>query len=774
MWGERRGLLLSLSLTAMLLGGLGFLPLLGGPRYEAGLLAGCLVPFLAACSASKCVARRRELERSLSEVAREGLVVGALHAVVILLVAFLHGLWGGFCEPLDGFAFLLLAPCTGAVLAGLWGAAVGAWGSARNTRRARIGRAALASSLPLLQIVLGFFEFYATPAVFVFSPFVGFFAGPLYETVEYPIQRLVLYRLGSLVTILLVLLLARFFGRGASHVRWVARPRVLDFVCILVLTGMSLSSFVFAERFRLRSTAAGIEEGLGGLVRAGRCEIVYGVTSIPESRVSRLARDCDAHLSQIGRYFEIEPPARVRVYLFESETEKARWIGVARTYIAKPWRHEIYVQEAGFPHPVLGHELAHVVTGEMGRGPFRIAGHGGGLLPDPGRIEGFAVAASPREDTDASLFEWSRAMLELGRLPPVERLFQLGFLSESAARSYTVAGAFVEFVRGRFGAATLRAWYGGASLEELTGASIEELGRQFQGVLREIELAPEILAEAAQRFSGVAVFERRCPHLADRLMLRAESACGISTAVAERETQEVLRLDPTRKELGLRLSRCWLMEGKLDQAEQAAARWSEGDSLPAWMRREALVRRGDVAWARGDFPEARAAFDRALSLSPAPSGRRPIELKRWAIEQPDEAVRATLFEIFVSSNESAGQGAFLLGEWFGRSPDDPLAVYLLGKNLLARGAAVAALPHLRRASELELSLPGFGEEAARSRLIAACQLEDKAEIRRALRHLLARVSFPSRREEALRMAERAGVSLTAEERPVPLVDQSSE
>ena len=78
----------------------------------------------------------------------------------------------------------------------------------------------------------------------------------------------------------------------------------------------------------------------------------------------------------------------MKVFLFASDAEKGAYMGASHTYIAKPWRGEVYVQAAGFPHPTLGHELAHVVSGSFGVGPFHVAGPLGGIIPDPGRIEG--------------------------------------------------------------------------------------------------------------------------------------------------------------------------------------------------------------------------------------------------------------------------------------------------------------------------------------------------------------------------------------------------
>jgi len=119
-------------------------------------------------------------------------------------------------------------------------------------------------------------------------------------------------------------------------------------------------------------------------------------------------------------------------------------MGAADTLIAKPWRREVYVQLAAYPHPVLGHELAHVVAGSFGRGPFRIAGSLGGLWPDPGLIEGWRFAASP-DDDELSDTQWVHAMLELGSVPPIRQVFSLGFLGVAASKSYTLAGSFVRF-----------------------------------------------------------------------------------------------------------------------------------------------------------------------------------------------------------------------------------------------------------------------------------------------------------------------------------------
>src|SRR5690606_27148861 len=135
-----------------------------------------------------------------------------------------------------------------------------------------------------------------------------------------------------------------------------------------------------------------------------------------------------------------------------------------------------------------------------GTGPFRIAGPLGGLVPDPGRIEGFAVAASPRWDDDYTAQTWAAALLALGKLPPLEALFRLGFLGRNSSAAYTVSGAFVEFVRERFGVTAAKAWYGGAEVEEAFGVPLSTLDHDFRLALAALPVSDALVAVARARF----------------------------------------------------------------------------------------------------------------------------------------------------------------------------------------------------------------------------------------------------------------------------------
>src|SRR5690606_32256655 len=244
-----------------------------------------------------------------------------------------------------------------------------------------------------------------------------------------------------------------------------------------------------------------LQRELGGVARSGMC-VVRASRWVSPKVAQRTAWECEGHVRALRQHFELPGSGpTITVYLFASAEEKGRLMGARTTYLAKPWRREVFVQSEAFPHPVLGHELAHAVTADFGAGPFRVAGPLGGLIPDPGRIEGFAVAAAPTEEGDATEAQWARALLELGQLPPSRSLFSLGFLGSAAVKSYTSAGAFVAFLHRKLGASLMKRWYRGDDLEALSGRSWAELDREYRAALADEALSERVRALAEELFS---------------------------------------------------------------------------------------------------------------------------------------------------------------------------------------------------------------------------------------------------------------------------------
>ena len=739
------------------LGLLGLLPLLGGPRYEAALLAGVLAPGCAALAAARRAGARLELEGELSgqEILWVGLRTGLGHACVVLWVATLHGVFFGFCEPGPGYGLLLLGPGVGSVLGGFWGAGVGVL---PGRPRRRLNLALLALAAPVSTAVWGLAEFATSASVYAFDPFVGYFGGPLYDTVSYDLGRLLLFRAGSCATVLALVVAApavrvlrTLDGRirvkvGRGSARWVVAGA-------LALT--SLAHAGASPQLGLRTTTRSLAAALPSSHSWGVCRVRHS-PRLPTHDAARLARECAAHVEQIRGFFGLEGSgAPIDVFLFENAEEKWRLIGARSTYIAKPWRREIYIQNEVFPHPVLGHELAHVVAGEFGRGPLRIAGPLGGLLPDPGRIEGFAVAAAPAEQGEATELEWSSAMLELGRLPAVRTLFSLGFLGTSAVRAYTTSGAFIAFLHEQYGPEILRRFYGGDPLPELTGRSWQDLDRDFREKLSGLTVPRSVTLLAEEVFSRPAVWGRRCPHAASRSFEAAYAVCGGRPEDLRARLAQALRLDATRVDELAMVPACLANAGDKQAALEETQMLLARADLSQRAKSRVRVARADLLREAGEVGAARSLYLSVREEALARAERRAVDVKLWALGRgaPDQDA---VFQLLGVGATTPGEGMRIsdLSRWHETSGDPGVPAYLLGLQLADREPR-ESLPYLLEAAEAQaLPSPDLRVEAWRRILIVACRLEDEPLVRRAEAFLLTRAEDGVVRRQAERLADR--------------------
>jgi len=753
-----RAQLTLLALVSLILFGIGLLPLFGGPSYEFSLACGLVVPLLAtAFNAGESAALRSTPLTAL----HRGFGSGFGLAVVAVVVALVHGAREGFCDFWGDATFFAVGPLPGALLAGVWGglcgALLGGWQS-----KAKVPVAVLLGlSAPLVGIVASLVRYYTSPIIFAFDHFVGYFSGTLYDTVVDGSGRLVTYRVGTLGWLLVAYAVAALIRRdetGALQMQWTARPVAVRFGAVGLLLALGITWA--GPQLGHYQTTASIRQELGHVALSERCEVVYA-SGISQRDAHALARDCDAHIRQHEAYFEVAGPERTTVYLFASSGQKAHLMGARDVYIAKPWRQEIYIQASGFPHPVLGHELAHVMAGVFARGPFLVAGPAGGWIPDPGRIEGVAVAASPRQDDDLTLRQWAAAMLRLEILPPLGKIFRLGFLGENSSKAYAVAGAFIDWLKETYGVAAVRDWYGGASLETAAGKPLGELENEFRAALSQVELPDEAMGVAKARYDRPAVFGRRCPHQVDAVAMQANRALGNLDPSKARELYDaVLQMDPTNFGARVGLGSCALREGEIEQARQAYAALLGDDSLSALEREWLEERLGDVALRDGKLAAAAAHYDRARKLLVDQDDLRTLEVKRAALQGGEHAklARRAITDLLIGDPAFGADwstAAPALGRWSQADDKAGLADYLLGKNLYARGRWEEAAEALDVALRRELKTPLVAAEAIYTRLKVACALGQKQVVDQAAKlYAEAKGVSPGRRFTAARLAER--------------------
>ncbi|MCB9606314.1 MAG: hypothetical protein H6716_06975 [Polyangiaceae bacterium] len=794
-WRGERPLCVGVGLAGGLGLGLGFLPLLGGPGYETSVVAGLLLPALAAnAEGLRAVSKSLQNSRVRAEAAnpaeqpepysrpRDGLNLRALDVIghglwsgtliwlsFVLLNSF-HGLRLGWCDPASDLELMLLGPGFGALAGGAWGGVVGLFlrrrirrrlhaGSQVKPRSMRILTLAAALALPLASIGVSVVRFVTSPMVFAYDPFVGYFSGSIYDTVINA-QGLLTYRLGTLATLAALSCAAFHVELGPQgKLYWQRRGRpgvlLLAAAALLVSVGITISGPTLGHYY----TTADIKHELGGEYSYGRCDLAYDA-ALPRGLMIATARDCDAHIHQLEAFFGAPGPERVTAYFFANGQQKQRLMGAMNVYIAKPWRREVYLQAQGYPHPVLGHELAHVVSGAYAKGPFKVPGRMLGVFANPGLIEGTAVAAAPDEDADLTLQQWARAMLDLKLLPSLERVFHLGFLGENSSTAYTVAGAFVEWFRTEQGKEALRRWYGGETLRAITGKDLEGLEQDWLQSLQKVEVPPAAMGVAKARFDRPAVFGRHCPHTVDRLLEQARALASNDPNGSLKACSELLALEP--ENLGARLAKAkaTVSKGDLDDARKQYRAIADDQRLSTSQRAMGLEELADLELSQGSLEAAKKTYGEVLKATVGEDRLRSVELRR---DMNDPRARSAMVALLIgSSNQQRDwiDAASQLGRWAEAEPDNGLPEYLIGRNLYGNGRFDLAEPRLLAASRKRIDNAKSRAENWRTLLFVACARGDIPVGQRAFAAYAREPGVPPARLSGVtHFAERCGLSV---------------
>lgn len=716
-----------LAVSVAALFALGFVPLFDGPGYEIALGAGIVLGFAVAITAALDLSGA-PAPRPVDAAAR-GISIGALFAFAGWLTTLVHGLRVGFCDAMGGSILFALGPASGALLAGLWGAVAAE--AARGRKRRRLVAVLLGAAGPLGSILISVGRFYGSPMVFAYDPFVGFFSGTIYDTVI-DTSGLLTYRAGSLMTIIAAVVIAMHLDRGPGgrlRLAWPGQP-ALTAAGVIALAA-SVGANALGYRLGHWQTSSTIAAALGARIAGARCEVVYPRSSA-RADMERFTRDCDAHVAAAERWFGAAGPPRITAFVFESAKQKGALMGAADTYIAKPWRREVYVQAGPYPHRVIGHELSHVVAGAFGRGPFRVAGSAFGLLPNPGLVEGVAVASEPPQG-DRTPREQAKAMKDVKLLPPLRRLFALGFLGENAAVAYTVSGAFVGFIHDTFGPGAVRAWYGGRDLSEVTGKSWDDLERAWHEDIDRVVMPEAARAQARARFDRPAIFGRRCPHVIDACRARAGKLRGagdLEGAIAAYE--EVLALDPHDDGTRVSVAGTLMREGKIEEGRAALERLAGSMEVARHVRDRAAEELADLALSVGDEAEAARRYRDLQTRTEDEDQLRNLDVKIAAAEDP--VLRPAVVALLVGTPQRGPDRTMalaLLGALTTDAREAGMAAYLLARQYVNAGQYDDAAAQLDRALGAGISVPRVRVEAERLRLVAACALADAAGAARA-------------------------------------------
>lgn len=593
-----------------------------------------------------------------------GVAVLALLGPAALIL--LNALRRPACEPGSGALWLLVLPMPSALLA----AAVGALARVRGGSAK--GAAWRVAVVELVSLGLGLWSIYAGPAFFLFDHFFGYFPGPLYDETVLLGPTVLAFRAFTLAWAA-----AAVLGCGLLDAD-PARARQYGTAAILLALVTALGSLRFGERIGFRTSDGSLAQALGGVRETKQLTIRYP-REWNEETVDQLVRDASFQAERVTEVLGIKDAARVQVWMYRSADEKRQLVGAAATSFAKPWRREVHVHAMAFPHPVLRHELVHAFAADFARGPFHVPG---GLFPNSPLIEGFAVAHEA-EPEGMTLMQWARAMRAMGLAPDVTALFSTqGFMSAAPARAYTYAGAFIRHLRETRGQAAVTELYRSGDLSRLGDPAA--LLHEFEAALDRERIGPEEKAAAQRRYARPSVFRRRCAREVSAIIEAAARALQANDpAAATGLYEQACAMEPDDPAL-LRNQLTAAIRARDDaRRDEVTRRLLSHEKLDPSLRAAVLTELGDQAWRTGAAGVARDRYAEAAKLDADPATHRGAVARLLAVATPERA--GVIAPLLLDGQTEAGV-LFALNDHLVRAPEDRLVAYLLGRQLVQKGA----------------------------------------------------------------------------------------
>lgn len=677
-----------------------------------------------------------------------------------MVVMFAKSWISGFCNVPEGLAFYLLLPG----ISVLWATTVALLCTVAVERR----RHATLLFLGVMAVSIGIsvFRLATQPPVFAYNPIIGYFPGPIYDEVVVITSTLLTARAIVLVSVLaMVTVLWACFDPSARKIRpsmlWKIRGgspyggpaaasaanaggpanagvatnagsaanagdatisgdaasaatgvvmRVLFLVSVVVLA----VAYVYRAPLGIVIDRAHIQQTLGGHRQTAHFDIYYDSSTITAWNMDLIAREHEYQLDRVITYLDVPAPqARIASYIYGNADQKKRLMGARYTSIERPGADEMHLNNASFPHPVLKHELVHVMSAAFGNALF-----GGSYWI--GFHEGLAEAVD-WQDTPMNPHEWSRAMRELGLAPSLENLLSMtGFWTAASSRSYTLCGSFVRFLIDRYGLSAFKQAFPDGAVQESYGRTAAELIAEWETFVDGITLREDQLRIARQRFIRPAIFRRHCPHEVAALNDRAWQAYnGQRYGDAVRDFDRVLALEPENPSALRGLLYGIYRQGDFERIEVVAQRIERPDQTVGLLADAQLVR-GDSAWKTGRMDDARRSYEAVVDLQASEAMSRAASIRLEALER--EPIRDTIMT-YLTAVTGHWRLVLSVRDAGDLAPDFGAGHYLLGRWLFQSGSYEQALTYLAKAIAIGLPDEAVRKESLRLEAMSHFYLE---------------------------------------------------
>ena len=524
------------------------------------------------------------------------------------------------------------------------------------------------------------------PPVFAFHPVLGYFPGPIYDFIISITNTLLIARGQTLLWGLLFLSLAtigceisRSTGliprlKWHNFLQWRTTNSIWSITTVLLLILAVISLELLSGKLGIRPTRNDIEHALGGYRETPHFEIYYATEL--ESEIDLFADDCEFRYKQLSEYLETENSRKIRAYLYVSPAQKKQLIGAGNTFVEDPFGYGFHLHTQGFPHPVLKHELAHVLTADWS--PWKVS-------LNVGVHEGIAVAAD-WDEGKLTVHQWAKAMRQLNVAPSLSSVMSIGFWKHAGSRSYLLAGSFIRFLVDRYGLDDLKRGFPFGNISKSYMKDLTTLEEEWVNYLvNEVQLDDRDKAYAELRLSRGGIFEQVCAHEMAALRNHAWKAYNRKDyATALNTFHKMLSDEPDNPRTHLGLMYSSYRMGDYKQSTIFANELIRNAN--SQYRTQASQLLGDVHWLQGNLDRALEIYKDAVVLATHETIELNILKRITTLSSKFSAQSKDLLKtILVPSTNANPTGnatkMAILSQIIGAEPKEWLVYYLAGEIL---------------------------------------------------------------------------------------------
>lgn len=663
-----------------------FTPLANVLGYEFALIMGVFAA-IAAPMTGTCVALTAHATQRLtphrSSATMRALGIALLQLVAPLLLIMLNGLRVRNCNYFTGLGFFVALPVCTALYGAMLGVAVG---TAFPTQRALRGLG-LATAI-VLPLACTLWSLYTQPPIFAFDHLWGHFAGSLYDEDIRIDQRLVLFRIGTLLRVIgLGILIQIFVQRRRSN------PVLITTFTLCILAVLAAYDVLIGAHAGFRITRAQLQDHLP-IIEERPGLIIHLPKTVTDAQRHAIAEDHAFRLEQITSRLAITLPNPIHSYVYANAADKARMMGGHATMFAKPWLGEIHIHGLDAPHDVMAHELVHVVAAQFGSKPLGVSARAG-ILVNMGIVEGLAEALTAERDL-LDLDHASRAMRDLHLAPDLQPLLSApGFWRAPPRRAYTVTGSFIRYLLNTRGPRALKDMYASGDFERAYTTPLRTLIADWQKYLDNITVTTREEHLAKEYFRSPSIFAKPCAHEIATLRQQARTANAHDAVTLYRTICAHLDNAPDAQlDLAFALQRSGDHKGFALLAHQLLDNTTD-TPLNATQTMHVQEALGTQAVNDGKLQDAIHIFHTIQQLPIPLDSERMQWVRIWALEQPQEW-RTPLWQ-FLSGELARPVGMIVLQQMHTQFPHDKTIPYLIGRQLTRDNAWSYALPYLHAA-----------------------------------------------------------------------------